>query len=108
LGVGEPISHNEVHDISDIPESAQEQANSPAPYEYKMVELSPAFTPQGGHTQRDEVARYLQAVANEQAEQGWEFYRVDTLGIGSRSGLLAKLFGHKLQQYYVASFRRPK
>jgi hypothetical protein len=109
-GVGEPIPHDEVHDSPDIAESEPEQASLPAPYEYKMVELSPvlAVPTQGQGQDDDEAARYLQSLVNEQAEQGWEFYRVDALGVAERSGLLAKLFGHKLQHHYVATFRRPK
>jgi hypothetical protein len=107
-GVRERIPHDELHDLPDIAESAAEQASLPAPYEYKMVQLPPVFAPQEGHQEHDEVARYLQTVANEQAEQGWEFYRIDAIGAAGRSGLLAALFGHKLQHHYVATFRRPK
>lgn len=81
-----------------------------ASYEYKMVYLSLAFSApevdQGG----DEVALYLQSVANEQAAEGWEFYRVDALGAAGQLGRLATLFGGGSGQrtYYVATFRRPK
>ncbi len=75
-----------------------------------MVHLSLAYSAPEGDQGGDEVARYLQSVTNEQAAEGWEFYRVDALGGAGRLGRLATLFGGGSGQrtYYVATFRRPK
>jgi hypothetical protein len=37
----------------------------------------------------NEAAYYLQTIANEYAAQGWEFYRVDTIGVVVEPGCLA-------------------
>ena len=46
---------------------------------------------------------------NQMAVQGWEFYRVDPIGVEVRPGCLAGLFGAFVQQitYYVVTFRAP-
>jgi hypothetical protein len=99
----EPGSHNERFEVSEVsigpPTSV---AHSVAHlYEYKMVQLPPPLPPplaaQEEDQEADKAARYLQAIANEQAEEGWEFYRVDALG--DRGGQ---------RQYFVATFRRPR
>ena len=99
----EPGSHNERFEVSEVsigpPTSV---AHSVAHlYEYKMVQLPPPLPPplaaQEEDQEADKAVRYLQAVANEQAEEGWEFYRVDALG--DRGGQ---------RQYFVATFRRPR
>lgn len=77
------------------------------PYEYKMVQVPPTI--EVGREQRgNEAAAYLQAVVREQAEQGWEFYRVDQIGVVTRPGCLASLFGARqtLVHYFVITFRR--
>ncbi len=51
----------------------------------------------------------MQTLANEYAAQGWEFYRVDTIGVVVQPGCLASLFGAQrtVTEYYVVTFRRP-
>jgi hypothetical protein len=85
----------EVPEVSPGPPSVAHSA--PHLYEYKMVQLPPPLAAQEEDQEGDKAARHLQAVANEQAEQGWEFYRVDALG--DRGGQ---------RQYFVATFRRPR
>ncbi|MCK1068938.1 DUF4177 domain-containing protein [Pluralibacter gergoviae] len=51
------------------------------------------------------AAAYLQDVVNQWASEGWEFQRVDTIGIEERAGC----FGTKamgLVNYYVITFRK--
>jgi len=42
------------------------------------------------------------------SKQGWEFYRVDTIGMIEKPGCLAALFGARAGNfdYYVVTFRR--
>lgn len=79
-------------------------------FEYAMVQVPPTIYVQAGNQQGNEAALYLQNLANQYAAQGWEFYRVDTIGVVVRPGCLASLFGGRAQhfQYYVMTFRRPK
>lgn len=84
-------------------------------YEYAMVQVPPNLALQGKHwlSKAPDVggvaAAYLHAVVNEWAQQGWEFQRVDTIGITSSPGCIAGLFGAKqtIVQHYVVTFRRP-
>ena len=50
----------------------------------------------------------MHSIVNEWARNGWEFQRVDTIGITSSPGCIAGLFGAKqtIIQYYVVTFRR--
>ena len=75
-------------------------------YEYEMVQIPPNITVK--HALGHEAAFYLQNVVNRQASQGWEFVRVDTIGVYSPPGCLAGLFGGQstVRQYYVVTFRR--
>ena len=75
-------------------------------YEYRMVQIPPTITVKDVFG--NEAAIYLQSIVNQQASQGWEFIRVDTIGINIPSGCLARLFGSQSTtlQYYVVTFRR--
>jgi hypothetical protein len=77
-------------------------------YEYKMVQIPPTIVVKAAEHRGNEAAYYLQSVANEQARQGWEFYRVDTVGVVTQPGCLGMLFGQKQTsfEYYVVTFRR--
>jgi len=79
-------------------------------YEYKMMQIPPTITVKAKDERGNEAAYYLQSLANEQAGQGWEFYRVDTVGVVSQPGCLASLLGAKqvMVEYYVVTFRREK
>jgi hypothetical protein len=79
-------------------------------YEYKMVQVPPTIVVKAKEQRGNEAAHYLQSLANAQAAEGWEFYRVDTVGVVTKPGCLASLFGAKqtLIQYYVVTFRRVK
>jgi len=58
----------------------------------------------------NEAAAYLEFIANSQAAEGWEFYRVDEVGVLAKPGCLGALFGRKEEYalYYVVTFRRSK
>ena len=80
------------------------------PYRYKMVQIPRDISLIRGLMESptgQEAAVYLQSVVTELAGQGWEFYRVDAIGIETRPGCVASLFGGKTQyeQYYVITFR---
>lgn len=79
-------------------------------YEYMMVQMPPNITVKEKTQQGTEAAVYLQSLANQHAAQGWEFYRVDTVGIVTQPGCLAGLFGAKQQliEYFVMTFRRTR
>jgi hypothetical protein len=79
-------------------------------YTYKMVQVPPNIEVRAKEHRGNEAAAYLQNVVNEHAEDGWEFYRVDSIGVSVKPGCLDALFGKKdvLSHYYVVSFRKPK
>jgi hypothetical protein len=78
-----------------------------APYTYKMVQL-----PQTILLKQDtgkEIAVYLEKLVCEGSIQGWEFYRIDQVGVATSPGCLASLSGTKptMSVYNVVTFRRP-
>lgn len=79
-------------------------------FEYKMVQLPPNVVVKEKGQQGNEAAHYLQSLANGQAAQAWEFYRVDTVGIVTQPGCLGAFLGAKQQlvEYFVVTFRRPQ
>lgn len=79
-------------------------------YEYKMVQVPPTIVVKESEYRGQEAAYYLQSIVNELATEGWEFYRVDTIGVVTKPGCLGALLGQKetLREYYVVTFRRPK
>jgi hypothetical protein len=79
-------------------------------FEYTMVQLPPTITVKAKEQQGNEAAMYLQNLANQYAAQGWEFYRVDTVGVVVQPGCLASVIGGKSQhfEYYVVTFRKAK
>jgi hypothetical protein len=77
-------------------------------YEYRMVQIPPNITVKQKEAKGNEAAFYLQRIVNEQARQGWEFVRVDTIGVQTQPGCLAALLGGQVRtlNYYVVTFRR--
>jgi hypothetical protein len=87
---------------------AESPKSAPGPYEYTMVPVPLAFAAGGSDGGgEEEAARWLQSLANRQAEQGWEFYRVDTLASANRLGRLGPLSVGERTGGRVATFRRP-
>jgi len=56
----------------------------------------------------DKAAAYLEGIVNEHARQGWEFYRVDSIGVRVRPGCLGVFLGQQPthREYYVVTFRK--
>jgi hypothetical protein len=76
--------------------------------EYKMVQIPRNLEIRGG-AHGNEAAQYLQRLVNSYARSGWEFQRVDEIGVQEAPGCLAGLFlGQKaaFTSYYVVTFRR--
>lgn len=79
-------------------------------YEYQMVQVPPNISVDARKHKGNEAAVYLQRVVDTHAQDGWEFHRVDSIGVQTTAGCLAALFGKKAEfsHYYVISFRREK
>jgi hypothetical protein len=79
------------------------------PYEYKMMQVPPAIQVKAKDQRGNEAAAYLQEIATSQTKEGWEFYRVDTIGVVVQPGCLGALLGAQrtMTEYYVVTFRRP-
>jgi len=79
-------------------------------YDYKMIQIPPTIEIKETKAQGQEAALYLESLANDMAKEGWEFYRIDTIGVLMKPGCLRSLFGGKptFVEYYVVTFRRPK
>ncbi|QFS86284.1 MULTISPECIES: DUF4177 domain-containing protein [unclassified Marinobacter] len=77
-------------------------------YQYKMVQVPPNIEVQAKQQRGNEAAAYLEDVVNTYAKDGWEFYRVDAIGVNVKPGCIAGLFGQKeaLSTYHVVSFRK--
>ena len=77
-------------------------------YQYMMMQIPPVISVKQKDVQGNEAAYYMQTIANEQAQKGWEFYRVDTVGVVTNPGCLASLLGAKQThiEYYVVTFRK--
>jgi hypothetical protein len=77
-------------------------------YKYKMVQVPPAISVKEKEHKGTEAAAYMESVVSQMAEQGWEFYRVDSIGVQLEPGCLGALFGQKTAErsYYVITFRK--
>ena len=77
-------------------------------FEYKMVQVPPNIAVKAKEHRGNEAAVYLEDVVNRYAKDGWDFYRVDSIGVNVQPGCFAALFGSKAQSasYYVITFRR--
>jgi hypothetical protein len=93
-------------------EPAYEMATEPkefkGPYIYKMFQIPPTLGVNPGESTQQIAALYLEKIVNRFAAHGWEFYRVDSLGIEVAPGCLAALFGANTSRlsYYVITFRK--
>lgn len=78
-------------------------------YQYKMIQVPPNIEVQSKQQRGNEAASYLENIVNANARDGWEFYRVDAIGVNVKPGCLAGLLGQKevLSTYYVVTFRKP-
>ena len=76
-------------------------------YEYKMVQIPPNIEVRGA-PKGQEAAWYLQDIVNKMAKEGWEFYRVDEVGVVVQPGCLGMLFGQILCRYLPQTCRWSK
>jgi len=76
-------------------------------FTYKMVQIPPTILVKSSIQQGTEAASYLESVVNQHAAEGWEFFRIDSVGVQTQPGCLASLFGHGPSEvtYYVITFR---
>ena len=79
-------------------------------YDYRMVQIPTSISLRAKDARGQEAAHYLQKIVDENAVNGWEFYRVDQVGVQVKPGCLAGLFGTSAQNlvYYVVTFRKPQ
>ncbi len=72
-----------------------------------MVQVPPNIEIPAGQARGSEAAEYLNELVSKMAFQGWEFYRIDTLGVVERPGCLAAPLGVGVTrtEYYVVCFR---
>lgn len=75
--------------------------------QYKMIQIPPNISIRGAERGM-EAAQYMEQLANAQAQAGWEFFRVDTVGVQVQPGCLGGLMGRKTEtiDYFVVTFRR--
>lgn len=76
---------------------------------YQMVQVPPTIEIQKGTSTIGQAAAYLEEIVNDYASKGWEFHRVDTIGVRVMPGCLGVFLGEKSREelYYVVTFRRP-
>jgi hypothetical protein len=76
-------------------------------YEYRMQQIPPAIVVSKA-SKGTEAAAYLEGIVNDMASDGWEFFRVDTIGVQVQPGCLGILGGQRQTNnaYYVVTFRR--
>jgi hypothetical protein len=76
--------------------------------EYKMIQLPQTFVLK--QDTGKEIATYLETMAHKLGEQGWEFYRIDQVGVAVAPGCLGLLTGAKtsMTYYNVVTFKRQK
>jgi hypothetical protein len=77
-------------------------------YEYGMVQVPPSIDVREGQMRGRAAALYLHEVVNSMAAKGWDFYRIDSMGVSESPGCLAALFGvgATTTLYHVITFRR--
>lgn len=75
-----------------------------------MIQAPPTIAVTKESNSSSVAADYLESVVNKNATDGWEFYRVDLIGVSEEPGCLAGLGGQKAtnQQYFVVTFRKPR
>lgn len=81
-----------------------------AMYEYHMIQVPPTISVKAGQS-GGAAAVYLQAIVDEFAVDGWEFYRIETIGILEKLGCGCLAFILRMRpsvrNLYVVVFRRP-
>lgn len=77
-------------------------------YSYKMVQIPPNIVVASKKSTGQDAAEYLENIVNEWAAKGWEFMRVDEIGVVSQPGCFGSLLGQKQTHliYYVITLRK--
>lgn len=116
-----PVAHEDAPRAPASPADKQPDGEAVAAAEwgprgtrYKMIQIPPnvAVTARGmferAPSTQEVAAKYLEAVVNREAADGWDFMRIDQIGVSSSPGCLAGLFGAKesVELYYVITFKR--
>jgi hypothetical protein len=88
------------------PEPPPRKRKAKARWLYKMVQAPATLTPVKGDQGR--AATYLEELVNKHAAKGWEFFRVDEIGISIPPGVFAMLFGEdvRMRRYFIVTFRK--
>lgn len=78
-------------------------------YRYKMVQIPPNLVVSKEQESFDAAAVYLEQITNTMAQQGWEFFRVDSLNVAVRPGCWGLFTEQResLRTCYVVTFRYP-
>lgn len=63
---------------------------------------TPNIEVQASKHRGNEAAVYLERVVNEYASEGWEFYRIDSIGVSVKAGCFDALSGKKIVSQEVA------
>lgn len=81
-----------------------------ANYVYKMVQVPPRIKVIANKQKGNEAADYLEAIANQYANEGWEFYRIDSIGIDEMAGCFGSMTNSKVasKTYHVITFRKER
>lgn len=76
-------------------------------YEYTTVSVPCNLVCQHGLNLGETLAKYIENVINEMAQDGWEYYRTDSYSMIEAPSCLGALFGHKEKMgiYNVLVFR---
>lgn len=79
-------------------------------YEYKMVPVPHTMQAEYGKDPSEAIAKFMEKLTNDMAQEGWEFHRVDLFNIAQLPGCLAAFAGGKesISSYNVVCFRRNK
>jgi hypothetical protein len=77
-------------------------------HEYKMVQLPQTFVLK--QDTGKEIAEYLEKITRDLGAQGWEFYRIDQVGVAVPPGCWGQISGAKtaMSYYNVVTFKRPR
>lgn len=97
---------------TDPEEIDAEEEPEPPRYRYRMIQIPPTIQISERTPKSTAAATYLESLVSDQAEAGWEFYRVDSIGVRVQPGCLGALLllfsgqSSLTEQYYVVTFRR--
>lgn len=76
--------------------------------EYKMVQVPPAISVDAKKHKGNEAATFLAETVNREGRDGWQFYRVDSIGVYKKQGCWGSLMmrSDEYHTYNVITFRR--